>query len=95
MLMLYLTLNLAALVFLLFHALIFSGYGADRFKEERALVRKLSLTDLCLFTEARYTRNPSMADPHSSFQDNPMSFDHFPSGALVVLPPHLKRHALD
>ena len=49
------------------------------------LVRKLELTDLCLFTEARYTRHPSQADIHTPFQDHPMSLEHFPAGSL--LPP--------
>jgi hypothetical protein len=54
------------------------------------IVRTLGLTDLCLFTEARYTRHPSLADLGSPFQDHPMSLEHFPSGAIVPVPPHLK-----
>ena len=50
------------------------------------LVRELKLTDLCLFTEARYTRNPAMADRHSPFQDHPLALEHFPSGSLVTPP---------
>jgi len=53
--------------------------------QKRALVRSCAITDLCLFTEARYTRHPAMADIHSPFQDGPLSFEHFPSGSL--LPP--------
>ena len=56
--------------------------------EKKQLVQKLGLTDLCLFTEARYTRHLSQADLHSAFQDHPMAFEHFPSGS-VVLPPVL------
>ena len=52
------------------------------------LVGQLGLTDLALFTEARYTRHPSQADLHSAFQDHPMSLDHFPSGSLVSPPRH-------
>lgn len=51
-----------------------------------ALVKQLRLTDLCLFTEARYTRHPSMADFHAPFQDHPGALDHFPSGSLVSPP---------
>jgi hypothetical protein len=51
-----------------------------------SLVRKLQLTDLCLFTEARYTRHPSMADLHSAFQDHPLALEHFPSGSLTTPP---------
>jgi len=52
------------------------------------LVAQLGLTDLSLFTEARYTRHPSQADLHSAFQDHPMSFDHFPTGSLISPPRH-------
>jgi len=66
--------------------------GADYGKglaERKRLVRELGLTDLCLFTEARYTRNLSQADLFSPFQDYPLSFEHFPSGSLVLPPEHL------
>ena len=52
------------------------------------LVERLGLTDLALFTEARYTRHPSQSDRHSAFQDHPFAFEHFPSGS--VLPPRSK-----
>lgn len=52
----------------------------------RKQVRELGLTDLCLFTEARYTRHISLADLHSAFQDHPGALDHFPSGSLVRPP---------
>jgi len=58
---------------------------------KEALVRELGLTDLCLFTEARYTRHLTQADLHTPFQDHPMSFDHFPSGSLLA-PPGLLTH---
>jgi hypothetical protein len=59
-------------------------------RERRAIVRELALTDLCLFTEARYTRHPSMADRHTPFQDHPLALDHFPSGSIMAVPPHLR-----
>jgi len=53
--------------------------------QERAdMVKQLDLTDLCLFTEARYTRHPTQADLHAPFQDHPMSLEHFPSGSLLA-----------
>ena len=59
-------------------------------EQKRAqVVRELQLTDLCLFTEARYTRHLSQADLFSPFQDHPMAFEHFPSGSLVLPPQHL------
>jgi len=54
-----------------------------------SLVRRLALTDLCLCTEANYTRHLSMADLSAPFQDSPLSLEHFPSGALVEPPVHL------
>ena len=56
----------------------------------RATVRTLQLTDLSLFTEARYTRHLSQADRFAAFQDHPMALEHFPSGSLV-LPPQMLR----
>jgi hypothetical protein len=49
----------------------------------RQLVRELGLTDLSLFTEARYARHLSQADLHSAFQDGPGALEHFPVGSLV------------
>jgi len=51
--------------------------------DRRQLVASLSLTDLSLWTEARYTRHPSMADLFSPFQDNPAALEHFPAGSLM------------
>jgi hypothetical protein len=60
---------------------------ADEVSATQALAHRLGLTDLALFTEARYTRHPSQADLHSAFQDHPLALEHFPSGSLIV-PPH-------
>ena len=90
----------AFLVLLLVGGLVMSGllfihprlqrHNYERGLEKRKhLVRELQLTDLCLFTEARYTRHLSQADLHSPFQDYPMAFEHFPSGSLVLPPGHL------
>jgi hypothetical protein len=68
----------------------FPQIGAERYEQSlrktSQLVKELQLTDLCLFTEARYTRHLSQADLFSAFQDHPMSFEHFPSGS-ITLPP--------
>ena len=63
---------------------------ADRLEQTRAQVSQLELTDLSLFTEARYTRHLTQADLHTAFQDHPFAFEHFPSGSLV-LPPAIIR----
>ncbi|MCU7798040.1 MAG: hypothetical protein KZQ73_01840 [Candidatus Thiodiazotropha sp. (ex Semelilucina semeliformis)] len=55
-----------------------------------ALVQQLGLTDLVLFTEARYTRHPSQSDLHSAFQDHPMALEHFPSGSLLLPPQRMQ-----
>lgn len=55
-----------------------------------ALVKTLQLTDLCLFTEARYTRHLSQADLHSPFQDYPRSAEHFPAGSLALPPKRMR-----
>ncbi len=60
--------------------------GADRLNLMRQLVAELELTDLSLFTEARYTRHLTQADLHTAFQDHPFAFEHFPSGSLVTPP---------
>jgi hypothetical protein len=64
-------------------------------KEKRKIVRELELTDLCLFTDARYTRHPSMADLSTPFQDHPMSLEHFPSGAIMPPSSHLMKNGMD
>ncbi len=55
------------------------------------LVTSLMLTDLSIWTEARYTRHPSQTDLFSAFQDCPGCLEHFPSGSIVSVPPHLRR----
>lgn len=60
-------------------------------KQQVPLLRSLHVTDLCLSTEARYTRHPAMADRHAPFQDHPLALEHFPSGSLILpLPPREK-----
>lgn len=47
-------------------------------------LRSLHVTDLCLATEARYTRHPAMADRHAPFQEHPAALEHFPSGSMIL-----------
>ena len=65
------------------HAAV-KGQQTDLIAENTALMKSLHLTDLCLFTEARYTRHPAMADNHAAFQEHPAAFDHFPSGSFLT-----------
>ncbi len=46
----------------------------------------LGLTDLCLATEARYTRNPAVSDPIAPFMDYPGAIEHFPTGSFWAPP---------
>jgi hypothetical protein len=81
-----------ALMYLMFMDAAISRYLDRKFvQERREIVRTLMLTDLCLFTEARYTRHPSMTDLNTPFQDHPMALEHFPSGSMMTVPVHLKR----
>ncbi len=47
------------------------------------LVQRFGLTDLALWSEARYTRHLSQADLFSAFQDAPASLDHFPAASII------------
>lgn len=53
------------------------------------LTRWLGLTDPALFTEAQYTRHPSLHGPQAALLDHPLAQDHFPSGSLLAAPPPL------
>ena len=56
------------------------------------LVTRLRLSDVVLFTEARYTRHLTQADLHSAFQDHPVALEHFPTGSLLPPPASLVSH---
>jgi hypothetical protein len=51
---------------------------------KRMMVDRLMLTDFALWTEARYTRNPSQADLFTPFQDYPSAIEHFPAGSIMA-----------
>ncbi|PLY06700.1 MAG: hypothetical protein C0624_04245 [Desulfuromonas sp.] len=59
------------------------------------LVRRLTLTDLALWSEARYTRHPSQADLFTPFQEFPGSLEHFPAGSLIAPPPRRAKTTLE
>lgn len=87
-----------ALVWLAFAALTFGLSVLDGLRgvsdadaAMRAQVAAWGLTDLALFTEARYTRHPSQADRFAPFQDHPGALEHFPSGALARPPAHWRQ----
>ena len=80
---------LLLLVLLLLHAGYRTTSDRPRLQATANLVRALELSDLCLFTEASYTRHLSLADLRTPFQESPLAFEHFPSGSLAPPPPHL------
>lgn len=59
-------------------------------KEDQAIqaitVAGLGLTDLCIATEARYTRHPAVSDPVAPFMDHPGAIEHFPTGSFWSAP---------
>lgn len=55
-------------------------------EQRREIVASLGMTDLCLFTETPYTRNPALADISTPFQDHPLSLEHYPSGSMIAPP---------
>jgi hypothetical protein len=87
----YLLAGMLLVGLMFFHAKVRVFLDMPLLNQRAEIVRMLGLTDLCLFTEARYTRHPSMADQTTPFQDHPMSLEHFPSGALVPVPSHLNQ----
>ncbi len=88
---LYLAFCLILLCLLFVHASFKKEAARGPLKEKQDMVRTIGLTDLCLFTEANYTRHLSQADLHTPFQDSPMSLEHFPSGSMAPPPPVLRK----
>jgi hypothetical protein len=68
----------------------YSHYSINRRGGEvvdmRVIVRDLMLTDMAVWTAARYTRHPSQADLFTPFQDFPGSVEHFPAGSIIAPP---------
>ncbi len=86
---LFVALCLGALLLLFAHASWRERGDRNSYAEKREIVKVLGLADLCLFTEARYTRHPAVADRFTPFQDHPLSLEHFPSASILLPPPHL------
>jgi hypothetical protein len=85
------TLNIMLLALMFTDASVREKAGAASLQAKADLVGELDLTDLCLFTEATYTRHLSLADLHTPFQNGPMSLEHFPSGSLVMPPAAIRK----
>jgi len=55
---------------------------------QKIAVAGLGLTDLCVATEARYTRHPAVSDPIAPFMDHPGALEHFPTGSFWAVTPN-------
>ena len=76
------TLEVLALVCLVAAGHFATGRMAPVQRDNRQLVKVLELTDLSIWTGARYTRHLSQADVFSAFQDSMGALEHFPAGVL-------------
>jgi hypothetical protein len=86
LLLLFYLLTGVGLVLTLVDAEMSRKRATDNLQHRAGLVRELDLTDLALFTEARYTRHSTQTDLHSAFQDHPMALEHFPTGSIQPPP---------
>ena len=89
--LLYLVGNVVLLLFLFAHAFYRETHAGPILKANSELVAGLELSDLCLFTEASYTRHLTQTDLYTPFQDCPVCLEHFPSGSIWMPPEMLKR----
>jgi hypothetical protein len=85
----YFGINLIIVCLLFIHASYTKDRSMSALKEKAEMARELELTDLALFTEARYTRHLSQSDLNTPFQDSPLSLEHFPSGSIIMPPAHV------
>jgi len=81
------------LLFLFAYGQISIADRKDEIVNKKTLVSHLMLTDLAIWTEARYTRHPSQADIFTPFQDFPSSIEHFPAGSILAPPDVIKGSA--
>ena len=70
-------------IFFIYSSTVSMTMSRTHYPDMQQLVSKLQLTDLALWTEARYTRHPSQADLFSPFQDFPSALEHFPAGSVI------------
>ena len=78
--------NLLLLGLMFAHAASRTEANLPRLQSEAKIINYLGITDLCLSTEAAYTRHPSQHDWHAPFQSHPLALEYFPSGAIVTPP---------
>jgi len=71
---------------LLFGQAQVTAIASKEIPQLQALVNSMQLTDLAIWTEARYSRHPSQADRFTPFQDFPSALEHFPAGSIIAPP---------
>ncbi len=82
--LLFLLGNLLLFALMFVHATIRTEANLSCLQNEAKIINYLGITDLCLSTEAAYTRHPSQSDWHSPFQSHPLALEYFPTGAIVT-----------
>ena len=86
----YLVLVLLCLSIIDLSLFAFSLHRLAQYKKDGQLyaiaVSGLGLTDLCIATEARYTRHPAVSDRTAPFMDHPGAIEHFPTGSFWAPP---------
>jgi hypothetical protein len=86
----WMCMNLVLAGVALTHSHTTKSTALEAIRKQALIVKEFGLTDLCLSTEASYTRHPSVADRHTPFQDHPVCLEHFPSGSIISPPPALQ-----
>ena len=81
----------ALLVVCLLHAARAVAAAGPARSRRAQTVKALGLTDLCIFTDASYTRHLALADLHAPLQEHPLCLEHFPAGSLAGPPETLGR----
>jgi hypothetical protein len=87
----YLLSNFLIMFSLFAHAFFHENHAGPLLRENSELVKRFQLSDLCLSTEASYTRHLTQTDMNTPFQDSPVCLEHFPSGSILTPPEMLKR----
>lgn len=65
------------------YGLALSSEREERRSQMQQTAGRLLLTDLCLSTESRHTRNLAMPELLAPFQDFPGGPEHFPSSSFL------------
>jgi hypothetical protein len=87
---LILAITVLADLWLIFHAVRLRAEFRNNKPMMDIVVSGLGLTDLCIATEARYTRHPAVTDPVVPFMNHPGAIEHFPTGSFWAAPPQLR-----